>query len=198
MLKYKEKLRKIVRKLILFCLLLFVGVFCSACINSLAVYELNEKAVKLMEDGDAQGAISRWESSVDLDPNVYETRYNLANAYINLNQCAKALAHAKAAQEISKKEPIANYVLAIAYECSANQLIETKNENGETIKKEFTSKEEQEKVMSEYIDYIENSVKNYDVYVSQMQNAEDSDAIIKKINELKQVIQETKANELNN
>ncbi len=186
------------RKLILFSLLLFIGVFCSACINSFAVYELNEKAVKLMEDGETQGAISRWESSVDLDPNVYETRYNLANAYVNLNQCDKALLHAKAAQELSKKEPMANYMLAVSYDCAANQLIETKNENGETVKKEFKTKEEQDKVMAEYIDYLENAMKNYDAYVTQMHNAEDSDSIVKKVNELKQVIEEAKGNAANN
>ncbi len=182
------------RKLILFSLLLFIGVFCSACINSFAVYELNEKAVKLMQDGETQGAISRWESSVDLDPNVYETRYNLANAYVNLKQCDKALLHAKAAQELSKKEPMANYILAVSYECSANQMLETKDENGEIVKKEFKSKEEQQKVMAEYVDYLENAMKNYDAYVTEMQNAEDSDSIIKKVNELKQIVQETKAN----
>ena len=192
------------RKLLLFCLLLIIGVFCSACVNSLAVYELNEKAMKFMEDGDIENAISRWESSVDLDPNVYESRYNLANAYISANQCQKALGHAIEAQRISKKEPIANYVLAVAYDCSANQLLETKNEQGETIKKEFQDKQEELKVMKEYVKYLENAAINYDIYVTNMQNAEDSDSVIGKIKEIKSIIATTKQNydigenELNN
>ena len=182
------------RKLLLFCLLLFIGVFCSACVNSLAVYELNEKAMKLMEDGDTEGAISRWESCIDLDPNVYEARYNLANAYITANECGKALEHAIAAQNISKKEPMAHYMLAVAYDCSANQLLETKTPEGETVKKEFQNKEEELATMKKYVEYLQNASTNYNNYVTSMQNAEDSDAIINKIGEINSLITSTKQN----
>ena len=180
------------KKLILFCLLLLIGVFCSACVNSLAVYELNEKAMQLSEDGNIDGAIARWESSVDLAPDVYESRYNLANAYIKKGQCEKAIEHAKVAQEISKNEPIADYTLAIAYDCSANNLIHTKDENDETVKITFKTKEQAYSTMKQYVDYLENANKFYDKYVTSMQNTEESANIINKINEIKEIIQTTK------
>lgn len=176
------------RKLILFCLLLFIGVFCSACVNSFAVYELNEKAMELMDAGDSEGAIARWESIIDLDPNVYEARYNLANAYIGANKCETALEHALVAEKVSKKEPLANYILAVAYDCAANQLLETKDEEGQIIKKEFSTKENEINAVKKYIDYLENAEKNYDIYVTEIKNTEDSDDIVKKISEIKQTI----------
>ncbi len=176
------------RKLILFCLLLFIGVFCSACVNSFAIYELNEKAMEMMEAGDKEGAIARWESIIDLDPDVYEARYNLANAYITANKCEKALEHALVAEKVSKKEPLANYILAVAYDCSANQLLETKDEEGQTVKIEFSTKENEVNAVKKYIDYLENALKNYDIYVTEMKNTEDSDTIMRKINEIKNTI----------
>ena len=62
------------RKLLKFLLILFLGVISSACINNYAVYELNELAHEHLRNGDVDGAIARLVSSVDLDPNHYETR----------------------------------------------------------------------------------------------------------------------------
>ena len=60
---------------------------CSACVNKFAVHELNQLAIEHLENGDVDGAIARLESSVDLDPEQYESRYNLANVYIGQKKC---------------------------------------------------------------------------------------------------------------
>lgn len=61
--------------------ILFVAVASTACINNLAVQDLNNKAQVYMEKGDYTQAIERLKSSIDLDPSIFETHYNLAVAY---------------------------------------------------------------------------------------------------------------------
>ena len=70
-------------------------------------------------------------------------------------------------KKFPKKEPLANYILAVAYDCSANQLLETKDEEGQTVKIEFNTKENEVNAVKKYIDYLENALKNYDIYLHQ-------------------------------
>ena len=61
--------------------ILFVAIASTACINNLAVQDLNNKAKVYMEKGDYNSAIERLKSSIDLDSSIFETHYNLAIAY---------------------------------------------------------------------------------------------------------------------
>ena len=92
------------KKLTLFLAILFVSVLCSACINNIAIQELNNKAQELMQKGDIQGAISRLESSVDLDGTIFETRYNLGVAYISAQEFKKAQTQLEEAIEQNRIE----------------------------------------------------------------------------------------------
>lgn len=141
-----------------------------------------------MDDGDIQGAVARWESSIDLDPNVYESHYNLASAYIRLEKYQKALEHAKIAQNISKNEPIAYYTLAVAYEFRAEEFIKTKDEDGGVVDKEFKDETERQQAFQDYIEHLKNANENYDKYVTMISNAEDSETIIRKISENKEIL----------
>ena len=94
------------RKLFVFVSLLFCAVFSSACIHTLAVQELNEIAAKYLDEGDPSSAISRLESSIDLDPNVYESHYNLAVAYYYINHTSLALEYLNNAAQISDSEEL--------------------------------------------------------------------------------------------
>ena len=78
------------RILLLFTILL-VSVLTTACINNLAIQELNNKAVAYMDKGDTETAICRLKSSLDLDAEIYETHYNLAIAYNNIKEYEKAI-----------------------------------------------------------------------------------------------------------
>ncbi len=112
------------RKLTLFLAILFVSVLCSACINNVAVQELNNKAREYMQKGDFQGAISRLESSVDLDGTIFETRYNLGVAYISAEEYKKAQEQLKEAIKIKPDFADSYYSLAVAQESDALSVLE--------------------------------------------------------------------------
>lgn len=117
------------RKLTLFLAILFVSVLCSACINNVAVQELNNKAQEYMQKGDFQGAISRLESSVDLDGTIFETRYNLGVAYISAEEYKKAQEQLKEAIKIKPDFADSYYSLAVAQESDALSVLEDDNDD---------------------------------------------------------------------
>ena len=69
------------KKVLLIVSILTVAVISTACINNFAVQDLNNKAQTYMQKGDYTQAIERLKSSIDLDPTIFETHYNLAVAY---------------------------------------------------------------------------------------------------------------------
>ena len=73
------------------------SLFCTACINNLAIQELNQMGKNYLDKGDYNNAISRFQSSVDLDENVFESRYNLGVAYIAKEEFKKAIDELKTA-----------------------------------------------------------------------------------------------------
>ncbi len=119
------------KKLTLFLAILFVSVLCSACINNIAIQELNNKAQEFMQKGDIQSAISRLESSVDLDGSVFETRYNLGVAYISAQDFKKARTQLEEAIKIKPDFADSYYSLAVALESDALKILED-DENDET------------------------------------------------------------------
>lgn len=121
------------KKLLSFLAVMFLAVMCSACVNTLAVHELNQAAADYMEKGDPKSAIARLESSVDLDDSIYETRYNLAVAYLEVEDCTRALENIKVAQKLAPKEPTVYYTLGVANSCEAEKYCKAKDENLETL-----------------------------------------------------------------
>ena len=71
--------------------ILTIAVISTACINNIAVQELNNKAAEFMQKGDYESAINRLESSLDLDSSMYQTYYNLGVAAINAKKYEKAI-----------------------------------------------------------------------------------------------------------
>ena len=60
------------KKALLLVSILFISVVTTACINNLAVQELNNKAAAFMEQGNYTEAIERLKSSIDLDSSLYK------------------------------------------------------------------------------------------------------------------------------
>ena len=69
------------KKIIILFTLLLVSVMTTACINNMAIEELNNKAEEYLAKGDTHSAICRLKSSLDLDNELYQTHYKLALAY---------------------------------------------------------------------------------------------------------------------
>ena len=70
------------KKIFLLITILFVSVISTACINNLAVQELNNKAKEYMANGETEKAICRLRSSIDLDDSIFETSLTQNNSAI--------------------------------------------------------------------------------------------------------------------
>ena len=111
------------KKIILLITILFVSVISTACINNLAVQELNNKAKEYMEKGETDKAISRLRSSIDLDTSIFETHYNLGVALIQAKDYEEAITSLKNAVNLKPDFADSYYSLAIAYEGLADKII---------------------------------------------------------------------------
>ena len=74
------------KKALMIVSILLVAVVSTACINNIAVQELNNKAAEYMQKGDYESAMNRLQASLDLDNTMYQTYYNLGVAAINANK----------------------------------------------------------------------------------------------------------------
>ena len=111
------------KKLFLAVVVLISAVICTACVNNLAIQELNNKAKAYLKAGDAESAICRLKASLDLDDNFFETNYNLAVTYIakkNWNDAFDALEHA---MKINPDFVDSYYSLGIIYEGKADEIV---------------------------------------------------------------------------
>ena len=102
------------KKTLLIVSILLVAVVSTACINNFAVRDLNNKAAVFMQNGDYPQAIERLKSSLDLDPSVFETHYNLAVAYTNNEDYINAISEYEKAMEIKSDVADLYYSLATA------------------------------------------------------------------------------------
>ena len=116
------------KKIILLITVLFVSVISTACINNLAVQELNSKAQEYMEAGDIEKAICRLRSSIDLDANVFESHYNLGVALISAKQYDEAAKSLENAIKLKPDFADSYYSLAVAQEELAYKKINKKAE----------------------------------------------------------------------
>ena len=184
------------KKVILIASILFVAVASTACINNLAVQDLNNKAKMYADKGDYTQAIERLKSSIDLDPSIFETHYNLAIVYTQAEDYINAVEEYKKVIEMKPNNADSYYSLATAENNLAVDMEEGKvrmNELDGTLytpkaeeidfsaKLELTDKEKA--YIAELYDY---AVQNYKKYLELNPNASDKadvEAQIKKITE---------------
>lgn len=102
------------KKVVLIASILFVAVASTACINNLAVQDLNNKAKAYADKGDYTQAIERLKSSIDLDPSVFETHYNLAIVYTQAEDYINAVDEYKKVIEMKPNNADSYYSLATA------------------------------------------------------------------------------------
>ena len=186
------------RKFLSILTILLVSVLSTACINNLAVQELNNKAKVFMDKGDYENAISRLEASVDLDDTIFETQYNLAVAYTYANKYKEAIETFGKAINLKPTMAETYYSLGVAQENFAIDVIKGEvNINGEKPNDEEDdkvaeqenanedstelSKEEKEAVKDLYNQAIE----SYETYLKKAGNAKDKATVEAKISNIK-------------
>lgn len=111
--------------------ILLIAVISTACINNIAVQELNNKAAEFMAKGDYESAMNRLQASLDLDATMYQTYYNLGVAAINANKYDKAVEALEDGIKIQPDFAEFYYSLGVAKIGLADDILENANIKGE-------------------------------------------------------------------
>lgn len=183
------------KKVLLIASVLFVAVVSTACINNLAVQDLNNKAKMYADKGDYTQAIERLKSSIDLDPSVFETHYNLAVVYTQAEDYINAVEEYK--KVIGMKPDMADsyYSLATAENNLAVDMMQGRvrmnvDETLYTPKAEDINFEEKIKLTDKEENLIkelkESAVQNYEKYLELNPNAQDKANVEQQIQKLTQ------------
>ena len=158
--------------------------------------------MKFMEQGDYNAAIERLKSSVDLDDSIFESHYNLAVAYTKTEDYVNAMKSYQKAITIKPEFADSYYSLAVAEENLATDLKSgalVLDDDGELKKIEYKGTDEEdvssagnvvltdaEKVYIKTL--LKDAVKNYNLYLSKTENADDVDEVKKHIASLEEKI----------
>lgn len=130
------------KKALLIASILFIAVISTACINNIAVQELNNKAAEFMQKGDYESAINRLQASIDLDSTMYETYYNLGIAATNAKKYDIAIEALENGLKIKPDFSNFYYSLAIAQAEYSEYLIELNEDKKEFSAEDKTKSEE--------------------------------------------------------
>ena len=184
------------KKAIFIVTILFVAVISTACINNMAVQELNSSAKSFMDKGDYNSAIERLESSLELDSGVYETHYNLGVAYINAKQYQKAIDELLCAIKLNSKYADTYYSLAIAQESLADSLFDTEKETSVSYsdtEETLSSNTDKytnipEPIKKQMIECYVSSIENYEKYIKLLGSEQKTEDISVHIQDLEKVL----------
>ncbi len=168
------------KKILLLCTILMVSVMTTACINNLAIKELNNKAESYLNNGDTETAICRLKSSLDLDNEIYQTHYNLAVAYNTIGNYAGAIEEANKVLELKPELSDAYYIIAVAKEAVAYKVLDDA----------ASASAPSVDAISEFNSKAQESIDTYNKYLVKVPNSSDSEKINGKIDELNQKIKE--------
>ncbi len=195
----------LMKKFVLLITILFVSVISTACINNLAVQELNNKAKEYMANGETEKAIARLRSSIDLDTSIFETHYNLGVALIEESEYKEAQQSLENAIKLKPEFADSYYSLAMALEGQADEIINgidtDKQANNDTVSDDETDSEtvdkqdKSSKTLSEQnkikiVELYNAAVENYNRYLVKKPSAEDKQKVEEQISYLNTQIQQ--------
>lgn len=182
------------KKILFLITILSVSVFSTACINNLAVQELNNNALAYMKKGDYENAISRLKSSADLDGNIFETQYNLAVAYTENEDYDEAIQAFEKAIKIKNDNKDLYYSMGVMYENYAKDLFagntkaqkealeESDDDEKATLEDDEFKPSESE--LADVQKYYNEAISSYSKYLELSPEAEDSNEVNEKIEEI--------------
>jgi tetratricopeptide (TPR) repeat protein len=163
------------KKALLIASVLFIAVISTACINNIAVQELNNKAAEYMQRGDYESAMNRLQASIDLDATMYETYYNLGIAATNAKKYDVAIEALENGIKLKPEHADFYYSLGAAQTSYADELVETSvydQEKDEVIERKV-SEEDTQKAEALKISALENFKK----YLEMVPDAEDKETV---------------------
>ncbi len=175
------------KKALLIASVLFIAVISTACINNIAVQELNNKAAEYMEKGNYEAAVNRLQASIDLDSTMYETYYNLGIAATNAKKYDIAIEAIENGLKLKSDYADFYYSLGAAQYEYANSLLE---ENEEEEDNKVPTDEDKQK--SEELK--QSALVNLQKYLEMKPQAEDKETVETLINDINKVEEETETN----
>jgi tetratricopeptide (TPR) repeat protein len=162
------------KKALLIASVLFIAVITTACINNIAVQELNNKAAEFMQKGDYESAVNRLQASIDLDSSMYETYYNLGIAATNAKKYDVAIDALQNGIKIKPDYANFYYSLAIAQGEYSEFLLKKDDDKNEIS--------EEDKVKASQLK--DSAIVNANKYLELAPNAEDVDSVKEFIEDL--------------
>ena len=169
------------KKALMIASILFVAVISTACINNIAVQELNNKAAEYMEKGDYESAMNRLQASLDLDSSMYETYYNLGIAAINAKKFDKAIEALEGGVAIKPDFAEFYYSLGVAQIELADELVTPKEEaSDKKVEAEAegdVDKPSEADNKAKAIDLKTQAIENLKKYLEMKPNAEDQQTV---------------------
>lgn len=195
------ELRELVdmKKALMIASVLFIAVVSTACINNMAVQELNNKAAEYMQKGDYESAMNRLQASLDLDSTMYETYYNLGVAAINANKFEKAIEALEGGIKIKPDYADFYYSLGLAQTSLADEIIENSEKelsegekNAEIVNTE-PKKELSDEDKAKVADLKKQAAENLTKYLEMNPNGEDKQTVEELIKEINSYSEESSA-----
>lgn len=195
------ELRELVdmKKALMVASVLFIAVVSTACINNMAVQELNNKAAEYMQKGDYESAMNRLQASLDLDSTMYETYYNLGVAAINANKYEKAIEALEGGIKIKPDYADFYYSLGLAQTSLADEIIENSEKelsegekNAEIVNTE-PKKELSDEDKAKVADLKKQAAENLTKYLEMNPNGEDKQTVEELIKEINSYSEESSA-----
>lgn len=187
------------KKALMIASVLFIAVVSTACINNMAVQELNNKAAEYMQKGDYESAMNRLQASLDLDSTMYETYYNLGVAAINANKYEKAIEALEGGIKIKPDYADFYYSLGLAQTSLADEILENSEKelsesekNAETINTE-PKKELSDEDKAKVADLKKQAAENLTKYLEMNPNGEDKQTVEELIKEINSYSEESSA-----
>lgn len=169
------------KKALMIASVLIIAVISTACINNIAVQELNNKAAEYMQKRDYESAMNRLQASLDLDATMYETYYNLGIAAINAKHFDKAIDAFEGGIKIKPDFADFYYSLGLAQcELADETIDEGKTELQEDEK---LVKEAKEQNMAKAIELKKSGIENLTKYLEMSPEARDRETIEELITE---------------
>ena len=195
------ELRELVdmKKALMIASVLFIAVVSTACINNMAVQELNNKAAEYMQKGDYESAMNRLQASLDLDSTMYETYYNLGVAAINANKYEKAIEALEGGIKIKPDYADFYYSLGLAQTSLADEIIVNSEKelsegekNAEIVNTE-PKKELSDEDKAKVADLKKQAAENLTKYLEMNPNGEDKQTVEELIKEINSYSEESSA-----
>ncbi len=187
------------KKALMIASVLFIAVVSTACINNMAVQELNNKAAEYMQKGDYESAMNRLQASLDLDSTMYETYYNLGVAAINANKYEKAIEALEGGIKIKPDYADFYYSLGLAQTSLADEIIENSEKelsegekNAEIVNTE-PKKELSDEDNAKVADLKKQAAENLTKYLEMNPNGEDKQTVEELIKEINSYSEESSA-----